>query len=99
MDAIQTKAERQTSVEIRELLAFELEHLDKDGKVGLYAPAADEWRRDAEARKAARIKADLLIQSLDDYGIKVSASDSRLVKKSIDELLTIPAVKAYKLED
>lgn len=53
------------------------------------------WYGNAEYRKSAREKADVLIKALNDSGVKLSKLSSQALTTTITDLQTIPSQKAY----
>jgi phosphoserine phosphatase len=81
-----SKIDQPTEVEMREIVAFLLSNAD-----------AEIWRRDAELRQTIRQNAQQLVKQLADRGIDVRVMSARKLRAAVDDLITIPATRAYDL--
>lgn len=107
-----TPNRKATEVQAREMLAFLLFAASKDAFKQPVAVDEDEsmipslggnydhqWRESPEARTEFRGVADCMITAMENAGIRVAISSSPALLQSLEALLTVPARRAYTLEE
>ena len=85
------------SVEVLEIVAFELFTQDQ---VRAHAPdktREEEWRQDRFVREEFRNNAKSVFSRLSDLGLKLSAGKQSALTTRVAEIYTIPARPAYDL--
>lgn len=102
-------AEEATSTEIIELFAFELytaawreleDNRENDKALSMedtYQVTMHEWREKPALREQWRNAATDLMTYLEQHGLPFKVRKPQLIRARLDEIITIPARKAYEL--
>jgi len=94
-------AEEATETEIFELLAFELyasslSQTEEDAASRI-AGCMREWRDNEPLRKRWRELAADFLKTVETHGMLLKPRKPQLIRRRLDEIITIPARKAYVL--
>ncbi len=92
--------DRASDAEMREVLAFELGLKDGQRQFPTLTRAvfADHWRAEEAVRQKARALSDELMQQCREVGLKISVASSAIVRRKLDEIMTVPPRLAYALD-